>query len=146
MSFSAKFNLAVEWFDSRLTWNNLNDDKYLNILDQNTVKNLWVPKVIFENTEDKFETPLDGKARLIVEKKEKYTLADETETEETAYYKGSENSIEYSRDFYLRFKCDYELRYYPFDRQVCSILLNKPGKQAKFLHLVPAYTLILNTA
>ena len=112
MSFSAKFNLVAEWFDERLTWNDLNDDKFLNIPDQNIIDNLWVPVIIFDNTENKYETPLDEKARLVVEKKGKYTLAPVTETEEIAYYKGSENSVQYSRDFYHRFKCQFKTGYY----------------------------------
>ena len=37
MSFSAKFNLVAEWFDHRLTWNDLNVDKYLNIPNQEII-------------------------------------------------------------------------------------------------------------
>ena len=139
MSFSAKFNLVAEWYDARLTWNNLNDDKFLNIPDQDIIEKLWVPVIIFDNTENKYETPLDKKARLVVEKKGAYTLAPITETEEIAYYKGSENSLQYSRDFYLRFKCQFELQNYPFDKQICTILLTKPSKEDKFLRFVPKH-------
>ena len=64
MSFSAKFNLVAEWFDYRLTWNNLNNDKFLNIPDREVFEKLWVPVVIFVNTENKHETPMEKKARL----------------------------------------------------------------------------------
>ena len=143
MSFYAKFNLVAEWYDDRLTWNDLNDDKFLNIPDQEVINRLWVPVVIFDNTENKFETPLDKKSRLVVQKKGKYTLAPVTETEETAYYKGSENKLEYSRDFFLRFKCRFELQNYPFDTQICTINIKKPSKEDKFLRYIPkhvAYT------
>ena len=56
--------------------------------------------------------------------------------EEIAYNKGSENSLQYSRDFYLRFKCQFELQYYPFDTQICTILLKKPPEDRKFLRLM----------
>ena len=137
MSFSAKFNLVAEWFDYRLTWNNLNNDKFLNIPDREVFEKLWVPVVIFENTENKHETPMDKKARLVVERRGNYTLAPITETEEIAYYKGSESSLQYSRDFYLRLKCQFELQNYPFDKQICKILLKKPSKEDKFLQYIP---------
>ena len=50
MSFSSKFNLVAEWFDKRLTWNDLNDDKFLNIPSQDVLDKLWYPSVIFTNT------------------------------------------------------------------------------------------------
>ena len=51
MSFSAKFTIAVEWFDVRLTWKDLNDDEFLNIPDKEVIDKLWVPVITFENTE-----------------------------------------------------------------------------------------------
>ena len=53
MSFSAKFNLAAEWYDARLTWNDLNAEEFLNIPNKELVEKLWVPQLIFENTENK---------------------------------------------------------------------------------------------
>ena len=79
------------------------------------------------------------KPDLLLRKKEKNTLAPITETEEIAYYKGSENSLQYSRDFYHRFKCQFKLQNYPFDRQVCTILLKKPSKEDKFVRFVPKH-------
>ena len=52
MSFTAKFGLSVEWFDQRLMWNDLNDDQFLNIPNEEVINALWVPTIVFENTED----------------------------------------------------------------------------------------------
>ena len=138
MSFSAKFNLAADWFDARLTWNNLNDDKFLNIPNKDVIDKLWVPTIIFENTENKYETPLDEKARILVKKEGNFTLSSVHEMEETAYYEGSENGLQYSRDFYLRFKCQFELQNYPFDTQTCTFMIKKPSKVDKFVKLIPS--------
>ena len=59
------------------------------------------------------------------------------EMEEIAYYKGSENSLRYSRDFYLRFECQFELHNYPFDTQICTFLMRKPSNVDKFVKLLP---------
>ena len=133
MSFSLKFKLVLEWFDDQITWNNLKDDKYLNIPEKNILSNIWLPVVIFVNAENQFETYLDRKTRVVVEKKGDFTLSPITDMEEHAYYKGSENSLQYSRDFYLRFSCQFDLRNYPFDTQICSVLISKPSKEDKFM-------------
>ena len=137
MSFSAKFDLHAEWFDQRLTWNDLNNDKFLNIPNEEVIEKLWIPTVVFDNTETRFETPLDVKSRILVRKLGKHTVSPIEEMEEIAYYKGSENSLQYSRDFFLRFKCHFELHYYPFDSQICTILMKKPSKVDKFVKLNP---------
>ena len=137
MSFSSFFNLVAEWFDKRLTWNDLNDDKFLNIPGQDVLDKLWFPSVIFKNTPNNYQTMMDSKARLLVKKEGNFTLSSVHEVEETAYYKGSENTIEYSRDFYQQFKCIFELQDYPFDTQICTFLLKRPNKVEKFVKFVP---------
>ena len=137
MSFSSKFNLVAEWFDKRLTWNDLNDDKFLNIPSQDVLDKLWYPSVIFTNTPNNYQTMMDSKSRLLVKKEGNFTLSSVHEVEETAYYKGSENTIEYSRDFFQEFKCNFELQDYPFDTQICTFLLKRPNKVEKFVKFVP---------
>ena len=39
--------------------------------------------------------------------------------------------------FLSQVKCHFELHYYPFDSQVCTILLKKPSKVDKFVDLIP---------
>ena len=137
MSFSVKFNLAAEWFDKHLTWENLDDDKYLNIPSKEVVDKLWVPTIIFKNTENNYESTIDEKAIILVQKQGIRSLSTIHEMEEIAYYNGSENPILYSRDFYLRFQCHFELQDYPFDTQICTILMKKPGKVDNFVELLP---------
>ena len=137
MSFSAKFTIAVEWFDGRLTWKDLNDDEFLNIPNKEVIDKLWVPVITFENTENKYRGPIDSEARFVVKERGPLTLSSEIEVEDVAYYKGTENSLQYSRDFHLVFNCDFALHDFPFDTQVCAILLKKPDKEQKFLEYNP---------
>ena len=137
MSFALKFNLVAEWFDSRITWNDLNDDLYLNIPDQEVTNKLWIPTIIFENTENKYETLMDKRALVLVKKQGPASLSPIQETEEIAYYKGSENTIQYRRAFFFRFRCNFELQNYPFDTQICTMLMRKTDKFENFMELVP---------
>ena len=139
MTFSVKFNLEAEWFENRLDWMNLKNNNNLNILGKEIINRLWVPSIIFKNTEKNSATSLDDKALLLVKKQGNWSLSSAQEVEEIAYYKGSENPIAYSRDFYHRFQCLFDLNYYPFDTQVCKILLKKPSKVDNFVELIPKH-------
>ena len=137
MAFSAKFILISQWFDRRLTYQNLHEDEFLNEIEYGQVGNLWVPTLIFDNTQDKFTTPVDKKSKLFVRKKGNSTFSPDTNSEEIAYFKGSENVLSYSRDFYLRFKCHFELHFYPFDSQVCSMIIKKQSWEFDFVKIHP---------
>ena len=137
MSFSVKFNLEIEWNDKNMDWQNLNDDIFLNIVTKDVVDKLWVPHIIFKNTEKNYESKIDEKSIILVKKQGNKSLAPIHEIEEIAYYKGSENSLLYSRDFYHRFQCHFDLHDYPFDTQVCSILMKMPHKVENFVDIFP---------
>ena len=57
-------------------------------------------------------------------------------TDETRVYKGSENSILYTRSYSISSLCDYDLALYPFDTQTCQILLNLPVFEQTLVRLV----------
>ena len=115
----------------------MNDDEFLNIPDKEVIDKLWVPVITFENTENKYRGPIDSEARFVVKEKGPMTLSSENEVEDVAYYKGSENSLQYSRDFHLVFNCEFDLHDFPFDTQMCTILLKKPDKEQQFLEYNP---------
>ena len=137
MSFLSKFKLILEWYDDKITWNDLNDDKFLNIPSDDVTEKIWVPVVMFVNTERKTQTRIDEKSRIVVEKKGKYHLSPTEDMEEIAYYEGSENPLRYWRDFFLRFNCAFDLKNYPFDSQVCTFLMKMPSKEYEFMRFIP---------
>ena len=53
-----KFHILLEWFDHRLTYNNLKHRRYLNALNETDVEMIWLPLVIYENTEQMESTRL----------------------------------------------------------------------------------------
>ena len=55
---------------------------------------------------------------------------------ETAYFSGTENPIIYSRKFNEKFKCSFNLRFFPFDTQHCFIALSAGNKVRNFIRLV----------
>ena len=43
-----KFELTVEWFEYRATYQNLKTNEALNILSSEELREIWIPFIIFE--------------------------------------------------------------------------------------------------
>ena len=43
-----KFQLTVEWFDYRATYQNLKTNKALNVLSTEELREIWIPFIIFK--------------------------------------------------------------------------------------------------
>ena len=53
-----QFEIMLEWLDYRLDYNNLKEQTYLNALTEEDKKNIWLPMVVFDNTDQKEMTRL----------------------------------------------------------------------------------------
>ena len=51
LQFILKFRLFMNWYDYRLSYHNLKTSKLLNSLSRNEVEQIWLPFIIFYNTE-----------------------------------------------------------------------------------------------
>ena len=61
MKFAASFLMEAMWFDTRLTWNDLNKNPSLNRPSRSQKGKFWVPKIVFGNTEKSEQIPMDEK-------------------------------------------------------------------------------------
>ena len=48
----------LEWLDYRLSFNNLKEQSYLNALTEEDKRSIWLPIVVFDNTDQKETTRL----------------------------------------------------------------------------------------
>ena len=92
MTLNAQFRLTMAWYDPRIVFYNLKAssdvncgkcliwfslffayffqaDDSMNALTQEEKKKIWIPSIVFNNTDDENESILDHKARLIVMRK-----------------------------------------------------------------------------
>ena len=135
--YTATFNLKLEWTDSRLTWYDLHEDLDLNILSEEQKKNIWFPKILIANTEENIvEIPNDSQSKLSVSKNGSLTMSSTENLQESALYDGKENNIIYSRQFTEKLKCVFDLSFFPFDTQTCSIVFNSGKKERNLIELV----------
>ena len=60
-SIDLQFEIILEWKDYRLTYSNLKDQPYLNTLTDDDIDKVWLPLVIYDNTDQKETTRLGWK-------------------------------------------------------------------------------------
>ena len=63
-----QFYLHFTWFDSRLTYFNLREDTGLNELSPEEKQKIWIPVMVFDNTEYKLSTIVDDDASITIER------------------------------------------------------------------------------
>ena len=100
-SISLKFKISLRWCENRVTYQNLKIDPTRNLLRQSEVKKLWLPLVIYWNT-DQEETTRLGKdwewaTEILVQREGTITRNPLTELDEAEIFQGASvsRSLEY---------------------------------------------------
>ena len=121
-SIEIQFEISMMWNDNRVTYQNLKTRDSLNALKETDFEHLWLPKVIYENTDQKVTTRLgsnwEWETRVVVKRGGTYSLSKLDTLDETEIFTGFENSLIMSQTYTHTFQCNYKLSYYPFDTQV----------------------------
>ena len=110
-----QFILYLNWFESRLNFLNLRESGRSN-LETQEMESLWVPEIVFYNTKERLESLVDEKTSMSVERLGNFTVA-----KNKVVFKGSENPLTLSRFYKTNFICDFDMAWYPFDTQKCSM-------------------------
>jgi hypothetical protein len=118
MFVDLKFNLLLEWFDHQATWTHLQPDSHLNVLSPEELDRLWLPKVLFRNSDNISPIHHDGSSVVSVRKE-----GPGVSLQGALYYNASENPLVYQRKYQQRFYCNFDFHWYPFDTQECGIEL-----------------------
>ena len=123
-SIEIQFEITLRWKENRATYNNLKKTDALNALTQEDIQKLWLPEVIYENTDQKESTRLgDGnwewKTIIVVRREEENGVMSGPQfADETEVFSGPQNSLIMNQTYTHTFQCNYELSHYPFDTQV----------------------------
>ena len=132
-----KFNLRMTWVDARLDFYNIKLKETMNVISIDELNKIWLPKIIFHNTERGQRTINDDESFATINRTGQGTESDSSISEDIDIYKGSENSISTSRLYNIDFFCDYDMRWYPFDAQTCFMVLKLGGGSEELLSLTP---------
>ena len=83
--------------ETRLKFKNLKEDVTLNSLSPSEMTSIWVPKLIFFNTETKPSTVVDEETLMYAEKQGKEEPSSIQDMENVKYYYGHENPLHMQR-------------------------------------------------
>ena len=108
MKYEIQFDLILEWFDTRLTWMHLRDNKSFNFPFEEEIDRIWIPTLVFKNTKYEDMTMLDDKSIVLVEKQTE-AFVDTSDLYETQYFHGSQNRASLSRTYSLELGCTFKL-------------------------------------
>ena len=136
-SFELKIFLILTWYDDRLVYHNLKENRIANSPSFEVTEKLWIPRIVFDNTRNNDVMALDDLAKITISKEGKSTPSDETNVDEIEIFKGSENKIYFETGFTKTVKCIYQLQLYPFDKQECTVNLQVVEYESNLIELYP---------
>ena len=124
------------WYDDRHTYVNLKEEADLNTLTSVEKDDIWKPFIVFSNTKTQKTVLTDQKVIARIGKKGDHEAGDRTEAIKSYYFKGGENTITFSRIYDIKFICEYDVAWYPFDVQTCKMTLAPFGNTGKYISLI----------
>ena len=119
-----KFVLVKEFSDNRLIYKNLKEDENLNKLSQEEADSLWYPLILYFNIakDSSWEEFHYRRERTIVKNPEKLpSKGDLTYANNVYLYKGEEHKQKSKEEMNVVWICNYDMRMYPFDTQICTM-------------------------
>ena len=121
-SIQLQFQISLQWRENRAKYLNLKGKTSLNALTDVEILKLWLPFVIYYNTDQKESTRLgwvnEWTTRVTVAREGNFTRAGLDEVDEAEIFEGGENNLLMTQTYTHEFQCQYKLQRYPFDTQV----------------------------
>ena len=114
-----KFDISLKWYENRAVYQNLKLKEALNMLSDEELAMLWIPYIIFENTDNNEAVSINGvKSEISVSREGSFTRSTSDVVDETEIFEGKENRITMNQTHSKEFHCTYLLHFFPFDTQV----------------------------
>ena len=108
--------------EKRATYYNLKSESYLNALSRDEINSLWLPLVVYLNSDQQQTTRLgenwEWATYINVKRKGDFAKSGNEVLDETYLFRGDENSLIVTQSYTHDFQCVYQLQRYPFDTQV----------------------------
>ena len=116
-----QFGIILKWKENRVNYNNLKTETSLNALTEDNIRKLWLPYVVYANTDMKEAVQLqDGvvDTTVVVSKEGNFIYSGGSVIDEMQSFEGKDNTLAMYQTYTKSFQCLYKLQKYPFDTQV----------------------------
>ena len=110
----------------------------------NFLEKIWLPSLEFKTTPNLAMTLRDNFLVVEVTPGNARLEDDLTKIHEEQIHKGSRNELKSTRIYNQMFECEYELQYFPFDKQVCQMIFALVRQQAPVAMLQSSFYGSLN--
>ena len=94
-SIELQFQISLEWKENRATFQNLKKRSFLNALSTEDINSLWLPLVVYTNTDQQETTWLgvewEWSTNVLVKREGAFERSGYDEVEEIEFFKGAEN-------------------------------------------------------
>ena len=131
-SFIVKISYTRVWYDRRLKYRHLKRESgvQMNSLLTEEQNSIWFPYVIFKNMKS---IPSDKNTDVA----DMYWVVPNKNYTHVAHnnmyiFKGSENALNMTKEYYIEWKCKYAYQWYPFDTQVCRMEMISRADHTEF--------------
>ena len=133
-SFEIFFEQEISWCDSELTYSFLKNESIKNFLYPRTREKMWFPEILrmHELSLKRIE------AVYFIRRNEtsKPSILPTHSSKMEEFYKGSEHMIVINEKMRGKFLCNFDqIKYYPFETQVCSIIIHLAGSARQLTNL-----------
>ena len=108
------------------------------------LEKIWLPSLEFKITPNLAMTLRDNFLVVEVTPGNARLEDDLTKIHEEQIHKGSRNELKSTRIYNQMFECEYELQYFPFDKQVCQMIFALVRQQAPVAMLQSSFYGSLN--
>ena len=125
-SIHLQFEIGLRWRENRVQYWNLKKKTSVNVLMEADIRQLWLPLVIYQNTDQRESTRLGVEwewATTVTVTREEVDFTNTntkrgySEVDEAEIFEGAENNLTMVQTYTHQFQCQYQLQGYPFDTQ-----------------------------
>ena len=123
-----KFDILLEWYEYRVDYHNLKTEQALNTLSDEELWSLWIPYIIFQNTDNNEAVVLDGvRSTVFITRESDFRRSGIEIADEIEIFSGGSNKLTVGQTYSKKFHCIYLLHYFPFDPQVhpCNLIFRE---------------------
>ena len=131
-SFTVKISFTRVWYDRRFMFKHLKrkSDIGMNTLLKEEQNVIWQPYFIYKNVRDRDDIRYtDTPYTYEVVPNQNFTYEARNNMH---IFKGSENALSLTKEQYIKWKCDYDYQWYPFDTQVCWMEMISRERNTEF--------------